>query len=796
MMKRNDEFGRLCRDLESRRGPDTLYLALQLWSPGKLFLLRPAAVGHSTSIIPNCYPTDRQQFGIFPPVSFLGHRCIGRRIVLAGYATSGQLPGEMNGEARSNSSRTLPGDELTCFDTIDCSILMPTVLPKVTVRREDMLSSLNGAATNQLHCHQIEGEQIHASYSSPTLGYCSDSANETRLERSPNTCTALKDRYCYQKPVVAIWAFWHNRDQEVALWLQGFGRHLGFLDFPLPIWSRSHHSWMLGASAAILILELANRGAELKIPFGTVQDRTSGPWVTRLTPYITRLATSLGFVLPYVANDGTKWTRWGWSRCDRTSTQLSEIVRSQESDTRGVEGCNYAQPTYMFMAGYVRTTLHTPPTSPMLRAPSAIPHCVLANDMLMKHVAVWATMWINTARHIQVLVVIQQGELTERLCCGTDPQLHSTEQLSHEGTLLSGSPEARLRELRVKSGGCGRDAGSGRGSRYGESRLRICFYLQRRRRRLRDDECRVGGRGFHWIFRWGALIFILGPAWNDISPLGQSPVTSPQVCSLLAILLRETADWTWRDRRKCVVECALEVRNNQSPLSRRAWRQYSGGAEIRAALWRCLVPRWTPHCERSLQPAAFYRSDDVSSGHLHTACRLGDVLNSVASLAAGTSLPPHGSRCCSGLTARLPRRRTGFDFQRCSPRIFARGKSAGRYRWSAGFLGDLPLPLLFHSGTAVYSPQLHSSALKTSLLRAAQICSLAHKPLPGASKRHLLRTVADGKTGRQLCVLPVKIMGNLILIVVPPFVCLRTAVNLDTCASVDISCLWAASCHP
>ncbi|KAJ8888795.1 hypothetical protein PR048_008287 [Dryococelus australis] len=49
-----------------------------------------------------------------------------------------------------------------------------------------------------------------------------------------------------------------------------------------------------------------------------------------------------------------------------------------------------------------------------------------------------------------------------------------------------------------------------------------------------------------------------------------------------------------------------------------------------------------------------------------------------------------------------------------SLRIFACGNRAGRCRWSAGFLGDLPFPPPFHSGVASYSPKSPSLALKTS----------------------------------------------------------------------------------
>ncbi|KAJ8881562.1 hypothetical protein PR048_018045 [Dryococelus australis] len=58
--------------------------------------------------------------------------------------------------------------------------------------------------------------------------------------------------------------------------------------------------------------------------------------------------------------------------------------------------------------------------------------------------------------------------------------------------------------------------------------------------------------------------------------------------------------------------------------------------------------------------------------------------------------------------------------------IFACGNHAGRCHRSAGFLGDLTFPPPFHSGAAPYPPQSPSLALKTSLLRAAQISSLTH----------------------------------------------------------------------
>ncbi|KAJ8870698.1 hypothetical protein PR048_029723 [Dryococelus australis] len=46
-----------------------------------------------------------------------------------------------------------------------------------------------------------------------------------------------------------------------------------------------------------------------------------------------------------------------------------------------------------------------------------------------------------------------------------------------------------------------------------------------------------------------------------------------------------------------------------------------------------------------------------------------------------------------------------------SLRIFACGNRAGRCRWSAGFLGNIPFPLPLHSGAAPYSPRSPSSDL-------------------------------------------------------------------------------------
>ncbi|KAJ8873816.1 hypothetical protein PR048_024652 [Dryococelus australis] len=63
-----------------------------------------------------------------------------------------------------------------------------------------------------------------------------------------------------------------------------------------------------------------------------------------------------------------------------------------------------------------------------------------------------------------------------------------------------------------------------------------------------------------------------------------------------------------------------------------------------------------------------------------------------------------GPRGHSGQTTSLPSGRTGFDSQRSRSRILARENRAGRCRWSAGFLGDLPFPPPFYFGAAPYTP--------------------------------------------------------------------------------------------
>ncbi|KAJ8897650.1 hypothetical protein PR048_002999 [Dryococelus australis] len=80
-----------------------------------------------------------------------------------------------------------------------------------------------------------------------------------------------------------------------------------------------------------------------------------------------------------------------------------------------------------------------------------------------------------------------------------------------------------------------------------------------------------------------------------------------------------------------------------------------------------------------------------------------------------------------------------------SLRILACGNRAGRCHWSAGPLEDLPLPPAPHSDAALYSPQSHSSAIETSLLRAAKISSLTHPTCTQTGMRPATLVKAAGK---------------------------------------------------
>ncbi|KAJ8883137.1 hypothetical protein PR048_014977 [Dryococelus australis] len=95
--------------------------------------------------------------------------------------------------------------------------------------------------------------------------------------------------------------------------------------------------------------------------------------------------------------------------------------------------------------------------------------------------------------------------------------------------------------------------------------------------------------------------------------------------------------------------------------------------------------------------------------------------------------------------------RTGSKSRPDHPLMFVCGHRAGRCRWSAGFFGVPSFVPFFHSGAAPYSPQSPSSALKTSLLRAATLTSRIRRGLLAEFLRlGVFRSLAWRRGGRAL----------------------------------------------
>ncbi|KAJ8867568.1 hypothetical protein PR048_031370 [Dryococelus australis] len=66
--------------------------------------------------------------------------------------------------------------------------------------------------------------------------------------------------------------------------------------------------------------------------------------------------------------------------------------------------------------------------------------------------------------------------------------------------------------------------------------------------------------------------------------------------------------------------------------------------------------------------------------------------------------------------------RTGFDSRRDRPWSFARANRAGRCRWSAGFLGDLPFPPPLHSSAAPHREKVFVESNKICLVQPNCLC--------------------------------------------------------------------------
>ncbi|KAJ8871195.1 hypothetical protein PR048_027501 [Dryococelus australis] len=113
------------------------------------------------------------------------------------------------------------------------------------------------------------------------------------------------------------------------------------------------------------------------------------------------------------------------------------------------------------------------------------------------------------------------------------------------------------------------------------------------------------------------------------------------------------------------------------------------------------------------------RLDHFQQGEVELAVRFGQGVRVHAEHARSDGVggePGHQS-------ARLPPRRTGFNARPGHFRVFACGNRAGRCRWSASFIWDVPLISPFNSGAAPYTPQspyrlsnlfTHSFALNTN----------------------------------------------------------------------------------
>ncbi|KAJ8871717.1 hypothetical protein PR048_028049 [Dryococelus australis] len=86
-----------------------------------------------------------------------------------------------------------------------------------------------------------------------------------------------------------------------------------------------------------------------------------------------------------------------------------------------------------------------------------------------------------------------------------------------------------------------------------------------------------------------------------------------------------------------------------------------------------------------------------------------------------------------------PTKATGFDSRWGRPRILACGNRAGRCRWLAGFLGDLPFPPLLQSSAAPYLPR--------SSLIGSQISSLAR-----SHSRQQAFTIQPRQVGSELLI--------------------------------------------
>ncbi|KAJ8897239.1 hypothetical protein PR048_002585 [Dryococelus australis] len=122
--------------------------------------------------------------------------------------------------------------------------------------------------------------------------------------------------------------------------------------------------------------------------------------------------------------------------------------------------------------------------------------------------------------------------------------------------------------------------------------------------------------------------------------------------------------------------------------------------------------------------ASFLAVKEVASRRLRP---LGRPLGRPPPLAIRPAGNP-GSRWLSGYPARFPPRGSGFDPRPGHSGLLHAGIVLDDAVDQRVFSGISPFPPYFHSGAAPYPLQSPSSALKTSMLRAVQISSLALSP--------------------------------------------------------------------
>ncbi|KAJ8895151.1 hypothetical protein PR048_000476 [Dryococelus australis] len=112
-----------------------------------------------------------------------------------------------------------------------------------------------------------------------------------------------------------------------------------------------------------------------------------------------------------------------------------------------------------------------------------------------------------------------------------------------------------------------------------------------------------------------------------------------------------------------------------------------------------LYPQFQPPViDRRKEPRVFYRS-----------------LENTALFSVYAARKPGRATVTERLARSPPSKVNRVQYSAGSPDFRSGNHAAGRCRWSAGFLGDLPFPPPLHSGAAPFSPQSLSSALKTSL---------------------------------------------------------------------------------